>query len=160
MHEAPCARQPRGKMLTPKNSADEFLERPHGKRARAKSCSSGACSGMALLGPKLPVRYWDVITSKRPFRCDPKQPSGHAGIGWLPGPHLVAISCNYAGDEHGTRKQNVIVSGASSGIGAAAAKLFASEGANVVLGAAAQELDAIADEISAQHGKSYISRAM
>jgi NAD(P)-dependent dehydrogenase (short-subunit alcohol dehydrogenase family) len=50
--------------------------------------------------------------------------------------------------------KTIIVSGASSGIGAAAAKLFASEGANVVLGARrSQELDAIADEISAQHGK-------
>ena len=50
--------------------------------------------------------------------------------------------------------KTVIVSGASSGIGAAAARLFAAEGANVVLGARrSQELDAIAEEISAQNGK-------
>ena len=50
--------------------------------------------------------------------------------------------------------KTIIVSGASSGIGAAAARLFAAEGANVVLGARrSQELDAIAEEISAQHGK-------
>ena len=50
--------------------------------------------------------------------------------------------------------KTIIVSGASSGIGAAAARLFAAEGANVGLGARrSQELDAIAEEISAQHGK-------
>ena len=49
--------------------------------------------------------------------------------------------------------KTIIVSGASSGIGAAAAKLFASEGASVVLGARRSQEHAIAEEISAQHGK-------
>lgn len=50
--------------------------------------------------------------------------------------------------------KTIIVSGASSGIGAAAARLFASEGANVVLGARrSQELEALAGEIADRHGK-------
>lgn len=48
--------------------------------------------------------------------------------------------------------KTIIVTGASSGIGAAAAKLFASEGANVVLGARRMnDLHMLADEISARN---------
>ena len=49
--------------------------------------------------------------------------------------------------------KNIIITGASSGIGAAAARLFAHEGANVVLGARRQhELPAIVDEINQGNG--------
>ncbi|MEM8792902.1 MAG: SDR family oxidoreductase [Pseudomonadota bacterium] len=51
-------------------------------------------------------------------------------------------------------QKTVIVTGASSGIGAAAARLFAAEGANVVLGARrADLLDTIASEISERGGQ-------
>ncbi|MEO8531197.1 MAG: SDR family oxidoreductase [Deltaproteobacteria bacterium] len=54
-------------------------------------------------------------------------------------------------DLHG---KTIIITGASSGIGAAAARLFASEGANVVLGARrATELEAIAIEINKAAGQ-------
>lgn len=47
--------------------------------------------------------------------------------------------------------KTIIITGASSGIGAAAARLFASEGANLVLGARRRaELDRLADEINAR----------
>ncbi|MBB6424444.1 SDR family oxidoreductase [Sphingopyxis sp. JAI128] len=50
--------------------------------------------------------------------------------------------------------KTIIVTGASSGIGAAAAKLFASEGANVVLGARrGAELEAVADTIRHADGQ-------
>lgn len=50
--------------------------------------------------------------------------------------------------------KTIIVTGASSGIGAAAAKLFASEGANVVLGARrGAELEALADAIGQANGR-------
>ena len=50
--------------------------------------------------------------------------------------------------------KTVVVSGASSGIGAAAARLFASEGANVVLGARRRELlDVRVDEIRHDGGR-------
>jgi NAD(P)-dependent dehydrogenase (short-subunit alcohol dehydrogenase family) len=50
--------------------------------------------------------------------------------------------------------KTIVVIGASSGIGAAAARLFAEEGANVVVGARrAQELRALADDIAAGHGR-------
>ena len=46
------------------------------------------------------------------------------------------------------RGKTIIITGASSGIGAAAARLFAEEGANLVLGArSADALDAVAGEI-------------
>jgi NAD(P)-dependent dehydrogenase (short-subunit alcohol dehydrogenase family) len=49
--------------------------------------------------------------------------------------------------------KNIIITGASSGIGAAAARLFAQEGANVVLGARRQhELTVIADKINQEDG--------
>ena len=49
--------------------------------------------------------------------------------------------------------KNIIITGASSGIGAAAARLFAYEGANVVLGARRQhELTILADEINQGNG--------
>lgn len=49
--------------------------------------------------------------------------------------------------------KTIIITGASSGIGAAAARLFALEGANVVLGARRQhELTLLADEINRAHG--------
>lgn len=49
--------------------------------------------------------------------------------------------------------KNIIITGASSGIGAAAARLFAEEGANVVLGARREhELTTLADEINAGNG--------
>ena len=49
--------------------------------------------------------------------------------------------------------KNIIITGASSGIGAAAARLFAHEGANVVLGARRQhELTILADEINGENG--------
>ena len=45
--------------------------------------------------------------------------------------------------------KSIIITGASSGIGAAAALLFASEGADVVLGARrASELEALAGQIN------------
>lgn len=50
--------------------------------------------------------------------------------------------------------KTIIVTGASSGIGAAAARLFASEGANVVLGARrSAELEALAETINRANGK-------
>lgn len=50
--------------------------------------------------------------------------------------------------------KTIIITGASSGIGAAAASLFASEGANVVIGARrAVELDAIAVQIEQTGGR-------
>ncbi|WP_397474102.1 SDR family oxidoreductase [Pusillimonas sp.] len=50
--------------------------------------------------------------------------------------------------------KTIIITGASSGIGAAAARLFASEGANVVLGARrAGELETLAETISQANGK-------
>src|SRR5690606_26025879 len=48
---------------------------------------------------------------------------------------------------------NIIITGASSGIGAAAARLFTQEGANVVLGARrARELTMLAQEINDGNG--------
>ncbi|MDS1138912.1 SDR family oxidoreductase [Pusillimonas sp. SM2304] len=48
----------------------------------------------------------------------------------------------------------IIITGASSGIGAAAARLFASEGAHVVLGARrSEELEALAETINQADGK-------
>ena len=53
--------------------------------------------------------------------------------------------------------KTIIITGASSGIGAAAARLFASEGANVVLGARrAGELEALAETINQANGKAVI----
>ena len=53
--------------------------------------------------------------------------------------------------------KTIIVTGASSGIGAAAAQLFASEGANVVLGARRTgELEALARTINRTHGKALL----
>lgn len=50
--------------------------------------------------------------------------------------------------------KTIIITGASSGIGAAAARLFASEGANVVLGARRSgELEALAKTINQANGK-------
>jgi NADP-dependent 3-hydroxy acid dehydrogenase YdfG len=50
--------------------------------------------------------------------------------------------------------KTIIITGASSGIGAAAARLFAAEGANVVLGARrAGELEAIVETIHQAGGK-------
>lgn len=50
--------------------------------------------------------------------------------------------------------KTIIITGASSGIGAAAARLFASEGANVVLGARRfAELQALAETINQANGK-------
>jgi NAD(P)-dependent dehydrogenase (short-subunit alcohol dehydrogenase family) len=51
------------------------------------------------------------------------------------------------------QNKNIIITGASSGIGAAAARLFAQEGANIVLGARRQrELTSLADEINQESG--------
>lgn len=51
------------------------------------------------------------------------------------------------------RDKTIIITGASSGIGAAAAGLFASHGANVVLGARRQaELQAVCDRITQDYG--------
>lgn len=50
--------------------------------------------------------------------------------------------------------KTIIVTGASSGIGAAAAQLFASEGANVILGARRMsELEALVDQIAKDDGQ-------
>lgn len=50
--------------------------------------------------------------------------------------------------------KTIIVTGASSGIGAAAAQLFASEGANVILGARRKsELEALVDQIANDNGQ-------
>jgi hypothetical protein len=52
--------------------------------------------------------------------------------------------------------KTIIVTGASSGIGAAAAQLFASEGANVVLGARRKpDLEALVDQITKDSGKAF-----
>lgn len=52
------------------------------------------------------------------------------------------------------RNKTVLITGASSGIGAAAALLFASEGANVVLGARrGAEIDRIAGQITQANGR-------
>lgn len=57
------------------------------------------------------------------------------------------------------KNKSIIVTGASSGIGAAAALLFAAEGANVVLGARrSAELEDIARQINRGHGRAvYLS---
>ncbi|MGE4336244.1 MAG: SDR family oxidoreductase [Pigmentiphaga sp.] len=53
--------------------------------------------------------------------------------------------------------KTIIITGASSGIGAAAARLFASEGANVVLGARRSgELEAVAKTIHQANGKAVL----
>lgn len=53
--------------------------------------------------------------------------------------------------------KTIIITGASSGIGAAAARLFASEGANVVLGARRSgELEALAEAIIQENGKAVL----
>lgn len=53
--------------------------------------------------------------------------------------------------------KTIIITGASSGIGAAAARLFASEGANVVLGARRfGELEALAETINQANGKAVL----
>ncbi|MBP6019713.1 MAG: SDR family oxidoreductase [Burkholderiaceae bacterium] len=53
--------------------------------------------------------------------------------------------------------KTIIITGASSGIGAAAAWLFASEGANVVLGARrSRELEALAETINQANGKAVL----
>ncbi|MGB3335880.1 MAG: SDR family oxidoreductase [Devosia sp.] len=58
------------------------------------------------------------------------------------------------------QNKTIIITGASSGIGAAAARLFAAEGANVVLGARrAIELVGIADEINASGAGRAVSLA-
>jgi len=50
--------------------------------------------------------------------------------------------------------KSIIITGASSGIGAAAAALFAAEGARLILGARrSAELEAIASKINAANGK-------
>jgi NADP-dependent 3-hydroxy acid dehydrogenase YdfG len=50
--------------------------------------------------------------------------------------------------------KSIIITGASSGIGAAAASLFAAEGANVVLGARrSDELEIIASAINRNSGR-------
>lgn len=52
------------------------------------------------------------------------------------------------------KNKSIIITGASSGIGAAAATLFAREGANLILGARrAAELEVLASTISANNGK-------
>lgn len=53
--------------------------------------------------------------------------------------------------------KTIIITGASSGIGASAARLFASEGANVVLGARRSgELEALAETINQANGKAVL----
>ena len=52
------------------------------------------------------------------------------------------------------KSKSIIVTGASSGIGAAAALLFAAEGANVVLGARrSAELETLAGKINQSDGR-------
>lgn len=52
------------------------------------------------------------------------------------------------------KNKTILITGASSGIGAAAARLFAREGANLVLGARrAERLQALSDEITAAGGR-------
>jgi len=53
--------------------------------------------------------------------------------------------------------KTIIITGASSGIGSAAARLFASEGANVVLGARrSEELEALVETISQANGRAVL----
>jgi NAD(P)-dependent dehydrogenase (short-subunit alcohol dehydrogenase family) len=52
------------------------------------------------------------------------------------------------------KNKSIIVTGASSGIGAAAALLFAAEGANVVLGARrSAEMEILAGQINQSNGR-------
>jgi NAD(P)-dependent dehydrogenase (short-subunit alcohol dehydrogenase family) len=52
------------------------------------------------------------------------------------------------------KNKSIIVTGASSGIGAAAALLFAAEGANVVLGARrSAEMETLAEQINQSNGR-------
>ena len=56
--------------------------------------------------------------------------------------------------------KTIVITGASSGIGRAAAKLLATRGANVVLGARRNgELEAVAQEITAAGGPSLSGRS-
>jgi NAD(P)-dependent dehydrogenase (short-subunit alcohol dehydrogenase family) len=55
------------------------------------------------------------------------------------------------------KRKTIIVTGASSGIGAAAALLFAAEGANVVLGARrSAEMKTLADQINQRDGRAVV----
>lgn len=55
------------------------------------------------------------------------------------------------------KNKTIIITGASSGIGAAAARLFGFEGANVVLGARrSRELEALAETINQANGKAVL----
>lgn len=55
------------------------------------------------------------------------------------------------------KNKTIIITGASSGIGAAAARLFGVEGANVVLGARrSRELEALAETINQANGKAVL----
>src|SRR3546814_8488819 len=76
---------------------------------------------------------------------------------WVSAPSVAPIDRHdQCQERHVMELENktIIVTGASSGIGAAAAKLFASEGANVVLGARrGAELEALADAIGQANGR-------